>query len=1144
MKCPKCQIENREGAKFCIECGENFTASCPKCNKTLPLTAKFCDECGCHLQPDQPISDKILENETPPISLPLNQHITDKKITDKRITDDAAIIGERKHVTVLFSDLTGYTAMSEKLDPEDIKEITSRIFGEVSEIVSKYDGFIEKYVGDAVMAMFGVPTAHEDDPVRAVKAAREIHERVNRISPEIENKIGHPVSMHTGITTGLVVTGDVKMKIGTHGSAGDTINCAARLSSLAKPDEILIDMDTCRQSEGHFECEYIDTAPVKGKSHPVQIHKVLTQRDKPVTIHRLSGMRANLVGRKVELAELSEAVNNLRGGRGSIFSIYGDAGTGKSRLIEDFKATLDLEHIQWVEAHAYAYSQNIPYFPLIDLLSRVLHIEEYDPPEKIKEKVETGIESLVGNQTDIVPYVGSLYSLDYPEIAEVSPEFWKSGLQSAVKAILAALARKAPTIFFLEDLHWADPSFVELLRRSYLEIRQPAIVLCVYRPTFFLFTGHQLSSLGTNYHEIQIQGLSPSDAQDMLQSLLKTGSIPPELKRLVQNKAEGNPFYLEELVNTLIESGTLLRDEDHWKMTKPIAEEDIPSSIHALITGRLDRLEKETRRILQEASVIGRAFLYEILMKISEMKEFLDSGLNTLERMDLIRARALQPDMEYMFKHPLTQEVVYNGLLKKERQEIHEQIARVMETVFKDRLAEFYETLAFHYKKGRSVLKAVDYLVRSGEKSLARYAVEESHQYFKDGFDLLSNKPDRTPKEDALLIELLNKWSIVYYYRGDFREQSDLLREHLTLAESIDDRSLRGMFYAWFGFAISNRMNLQESYKYLRKALKIGEQIEDMKVIGYACTWLAWTCGELGALDEAIHYGQRGNESCEYFPSDHYLYFKSLSGIGVAHFQKGNPKHTIELGNKILDYGRQHSNIRCMNMGYYIVGYGYWGLEDLPAAIDALTESIAIAQDPFYTQISRFLLGAIFATTNEFQKAAEALQEVAVYSKDYGCDAIGVPTHACLGLVQIAEGQMDLGLKMIHEALNVCRENGRVYLFAIIEHNLGQVYLKILDKSVSVSLSTMAKNMGFIIKNVPFAAQKGEEHFNQAISTAKEIGARGIEGQALLDLGRLHKVKNRKEKARECFTKSIKIFEECEAEVFLKQANEALGSLA
>jgi len=233
MKCPKCQFENREGAKFCLECGDKFKLACPECKKILPHAAKFCDECGCNLQPDKTTSAEISE-----------QASADSLSTKKLSSDDAAIVGERKHVTVLFSDLTGYTAMSEKLDPEEVKEITSQIFNEISKIISNYDGFIEKYAGDAVMAMFGVPTAHEDDPVRAIRAAREIHETARRISPEIEGKIGQPLSMHTGITTGLVVTGAVNMKIGTHGAAGDTINSAARLSNLAKPGEILISGST------------------------------------------------------------------------------------------------------------------------------------------------------------------------------------------------------------------------------------------------------------------------------------------------------------------------------------------------------------------------------------------------------------------------------------------------------------------------------------------------------------------------------------------------------------------------------------------------------------------------------------------------------------------------------------------------------------------------------------------------------------------------------------------------------------------------------------------------------------------------------------------------------------------------------------
>jgi len=548
MKCPKCQFENPAEINFCGECGAKLEILCPRCNSPNPLNFKFCGECGHNLIPAKEISEQKSETA----------NLEPRPSTKKSSSDDAPLEGERKHVTVLFSDLTGYTAMSEKLDPEEVKEITGRIFGEISKIVANYDGFIEKYAGDAVMAIFGVPQAHEDDPIRAIKAAREIHQLVDTISPEVENKIGQPISMHTGINTGLVVTGEVDMERGTHGIAGDTINLASRLSNLANPGEILVDVDTCHQVEGQFACEYMETTIVKGKADSVQVHKVLSQRDTPVTIHRLSGLRADLVGRNVEMAELSEAVENMRQGKGRIFSICGAAGTGKSRLVEEFKASLDLEQVQWIEGHAYAYSQNIPYFPLVDLLNRLLHIEENDPPEQVREKVESGLESLVGNQKDIVPYVGGLYSLSYSEAKDVSPEFWKSRLQAAILAILSSLAERAPTVFFLEDLHWADPSFVEFLRRACIEIRKPAIVLCAYRPTFSLFTGHQLSSIGKYYHEIQLQNLSLSVAQNMLASLLKTETIPPDLKRWVQSKAEGNPFYLEELVNSLIESETLL----------------------------------------------------------------------------------------------------------------------------------------------------------------------------------------------------------------------------------------------------------------------------------------------------------------------------------------------------------------------------------------------------------------------------------------------------------------------------------------------------------------------------------------------------------------------------------------------------------
>jgi predicted ATPase len=314
-------------------------------------------------------------------------------------------------------------------------------------------------------------------------------------------------------------------------------------------------------------------------------------------------------------------------------------------------------------------------------------------------------------------------------------------------------------------------------------------------------------------------------------------------------------------------------------------------------------LERETKRILQEASVIGRAFLYDILRRVTELEDRIDRGLSTLERLDLIRARSLQPDLEYMFKHPLTQEVVYNGLLKKDRQVIHEQIALVMEQLFQDRLSEFYETLAFHFKRGHSVSKAVDYLMKSGEKSAGRYAVEEAHQYYNEAFDILRNKPDKSQEEEELIIDLLIKWALVFYHRGDFGGLDKLFSEHEELAKTLDDKARLGMFYAWLGFAVAMRRGSpKESYQYLIKALEIGEEIGNQQVIGYACTWLIWTCLDWGLLNEAIVFGEKAQEVSRMLELDHYLFYKSLAGIAHTYWFKGKSKKNFEIGRTLLDY--------------------------------------------------------------------------------------------------------------------------------------------------------------------------------------------------------------------------------------------------
>jgi len=1136
MKCPKCQFENPQYVKFCVHCGDKLEIICAKCGSSNSPAFNFCGECGYDLS--KSTEDAFLKE---------NEH--DTQISESPLEGTIPTIipaaGERKHVSVLFSDLTGYTAMSEKLDPEEVKEITSRIFGEISKIMANYDGFVEKYAGDAVMALFGATASHEDDPVRAINAAREIHKFIDSIGPQYKERIEQSLSMHTGINTGLVVTGEVNFERGTHGVTGDTVNVAARLSGIGNAGEILVGRDTYIQSEGYFDFEDLGHSKIKGKSEPIRVYKVLAPRDKPVKIHRLHGLRAELIGRKLEMDQLAESVQKLRDGNGSVLSICGTAGTGKSRLVEEFRSTINLEEIQWLEGHAYPYTQNMPYYPLINLLNRYLRIEEADPPEIVRGKIETGFSDLVGKDSEFIQIIGSLYALSFPEIDEIDPEYWKPQLQKAVQTILSALAERAPTIVGLEDLHWADPSFLELIRLLLADCRDPILFFCIYRPVISLFSSHQIDSMANPYQEIRMQDLSSSESQGMMESLLKTDNVPLELKRFVQDKVEGNPFYVEEMINSLIESETLVHDDDVWRVARPITESAISSSIHGVIAGRIDRLEKEARQILQEASVIGRAFLYELLKRITRLQDHIDGSLSGFERLDLIRTRSIQPDLEYTFKHAITQEVVYNGLLKKERRKIHERIGVVLEQLFEDRLAEFYETLAFHFTQAQSLHKAVEYLIKSGEKSLRRCAVEESHLYYKEAFRLLANELDKSEEDKELLIDILIKWAYVFYYRGDFKSLVEIFRQNERMAESLSDQTKQGFFFAWLGMALWIRENLKESELYLRKALELGEKTEDQRLAGYACCWLSMTCSDLGLFDEALELATKAHETAKVLDSDHYLFFKSIHAKGYVYYLMGFCPDNFQIGKTLLDYGNKHSNIRCLVVGYFHMALAYSAAGNHALAIESAKQAVRVSADPFYSIIPKTLMGLDHIQMGDFKEAGKIGTEVLHFCTKFGCENHATLASLILGFVKIADGEMANGLKQIVDNLQRLKEINKRSFMPLMEYVLGRIYFQISTGEGEVSLSTMIKNIVFLIKTIPVASKRAEYHLKKAVELANEVGTKGVLAQAYLNLGLLYMTKKRKEKekAKQYIFQAIELFEETNAEVLLKQARQAMESL-
>ncbi|MCK5202359.1 MAG: hypothetical protein KAR15_00755, partial [Desulfobacterales bacterium] len=529
--------------------------------------------------------------------------------------------------------------------------------------------------------------------------------------------------------------------------------------------------------------------------------------------------------------------------------------------------------------------------------------------------------------------------------------------------------------------------------------------------------------------------------------------------------------------------------------------------------GRLDRLEKESKRILQEASVIGRTFFYEILNRITELEHQIDQSLRSLERLDLIRARALQPDLEYIFKHALTQEVVYNGLLKKERRVIHERIGFVMEQLFHDRLPEFYETLAYHFKQGQSIIKAVNYLMKAGEKSLKRYAIEEAHQYYLEAFNLLSNKTEKAREDELLLIDLIVEWAMVFYYRADCKGWEKIFWDHKALAETLGDNERLGMFYAWLGFGLWFRERYTNSYEYLCKAIQIGEEIKNQKIIGYGCTWLCWTCAELGLLDEAITHGKRAQKIAKILESDQYLYFKSLAALAHTHIYKGESKKALDAGQMLLDYGHKHSNIRSISIGYQFIGYSHFIAGDYPLAIKYVQKAIQISVDPLYSMGGNLLMGFSHAFLGEFQKIGETAKQNWEFLQDVGCEVWGTVAEILVGLTYIANGQMSQGLKMIENVRDAYQKNKRRGRLAMSEYILGKIYLQIVEGENLPSFSILARNIGFMVKNVPAAGKKAEDHFKRAIEIAKEIGAKSWMAVSYLDLGLLHKTKKRTDQA-------------------------------
>jgi predicted ATPase len=1065
---------------------------CPACSFANPPSARFCNQCGAAFGGQAP-------------SAP-------------------AAEAERKQVTVLFSDLTGFTPLSERLDPEETREIMGRVFGCAAEIVGRYEGRIEKFVGDAIMAIFGVPTAHEDDPVRAVRAALELHEAVAGVSSEVEARIGGPLVLHSGINTGLVVTGELQFDRGTAGPLGDTINLAARLMDGAGKGEIWVGPETHRLVAPVFELDDLGERNFKGKSEPVSVARVRRAATQSGAVR----FRGAFVGRQEELGVLLGAAERLRDGQPGVIAICGEAGTGKTRLIEEFHARVR-DDVQWLEGRAYPYAENIPYFPLIDLLNRAWGIEEEDTPAGVREKIEAGVAALVDSPADVLPVIARLYDVEIADAPVIDREAYQRLLLDAMRRLLTSLAGRAPTIICLQDLHWADASTVTLLNGLTGDLRIPALLVGNYRPSYVPSPAARVLELGE---------LSSRQTRELLESLLDDTAPPEELSRFIEERSDGNPFFVEEVVNSLVETHVLDRVEGAWRLTRPLSEAGLPTTIRGVIAARIDRLDEPRRRVLRDAAVVGREFLYDVVAQVTREAEELDPSLDQLEAADLIRARSRDPDVEYIFKHALTQEVAYDGLLRSERQALHERAAFAMEQILRDRIPEFVETLAYHFLHGGVVDKAVHYLRESGRKCVARYAIESAATHYRNAYELLT-RGDGTSAQDRALIELLCDWSLVHYYQGDCTSWRPLLEAHLDVAEGLGDPELLGMYLGWTGHMLFWHEEYAASIETLDRAVRLAEEAGSKRVLGYAETWRAWTLCMAGRPLEAIEAGERAMELGREFPEEPYLVGKPLAGVAQAALFSGDIERTRLAGEELLRIAERTGNSRAAVLGHYLLSLRHtWALEP-ERGIEAAQAAVDASLDPAYRHFSTVALVAALSFAGRPEEVARVIRNVLPVAERLSQKIMVRLFRSIEATARMALGEPGRGVRTLEA---IVAEPLSPWMALNARNALGTAYARIARGEGGGSLSVLLRNPGFVIRHALPARRKAYAIL-EPIADHPPNDLLGFSGMANLELARLHVHRRQGDAARSRAERAIEIFERQAAHEALRQARELVDSL-
>jgi class 3 adenylate cyclase/tetratricopeptide (TPR) repeat protein len=737
---------------------------------------------------------------TPPAAVPVQAQertplaYTPRHLADKILTSRAALEGERKQVTVLFADVAGFTTLAEQLDPEVVHDIINRCFERITAEVHRFEGTINQYTGDGVMALFGAPIAYEDSPRRAVHAALGIQHAIRDVSQALQHERGLSLQMRLGIHTGLVVVGkigdDLRMD---YTAVGDTTNLAARLQQLAQPGSVVISAATQRHVSGFFATRDLGEVPVKGHA-PVRAYQVLHPYSRRTRFDMaVERGLTPLVGRERELATLGERFREVKAGRGQVVGLTGDAGVGKSRLLLEFRRALAQagDEVTWLAGHCISFGQTSPFLPLIEQLRENFYLDEFDGESEIIAKVEQGMRRL-GELEAHLPAIRYLLGVDPggPAFGALESTTRRQQLFLALRALALRGAQRRPLILVVEDLHWTDTSSEEFLTTLLDAVASvPLLLLLTYRSGYTPPFGNR-----SFYSTLTLRSLS--ETLTLAGHVLGTVQVPAELQSALMQKAEGVPLFIEEVIKTLLDLGALQREPGGYRLVKNLSEVGVPDTMQGIIMARLDRLGEDAKHLVQLASVIGRQFLVRLLARVAGVTEQLDGLLHELQTLEIIYAQGLVPEPAYIFKHAVIQDVAYNSLLVQRRKALHQAVGEAIEALYHDRLEEHYEELAHHCTHGEVWEKALYYARQAGAKAVSRSAYQEAVAWYERALVALQHLPQRREMLEQA-IDLRFDLRNVLLVLGEFERLFEHLCAAETLAQTLGDQRRLGQVSAY-----------------------------------------------------------------------------------------------------------------------------------------------------------------------------------------------------------------------------------------------------------------------------------------------------------------------------------------------------------